>query len=381
MKKNQNKKSFKMPIIILIVVLAILLIGGVYLYLNQRPKEVYTKVIDSFIDKLGNQTEEIKTLNASTSLGINISNSSNKQMTKIAKYLNKAKVTLNMQLDNENEKVITKLGLDYDNDNLINAKLSYKNNEDTAYGFIEELFDKNFALSLDSDMKNILSTIFNETKNISKENDTNSKKAISIIKKSISSRLKDEYFSQEDAIVKDIDGKEIKAKKSMLKLTEKQFQELFNGIIDDLNKDEFINCFEEEDREDIKSTLNDLKEQLSEINASTTEDEETLSFVIYTKGITSKFVKFETESKEYNVGIYSKEVDKNTTQITVTSDDPDIGNVRIDIQLSIILNKPIEDMDTSNSVKIEELTQEDYQKITQNLQNMRVYKLIQEFVS
>ena len=379
MEENQNKKSLKLPIIILVVILAVLLIGGIYVYSNQSPRKVFTHTIDSYINKLGKQTEDIKTLDTTATFNVNISNSQNEQINRMAEYINKAKFTVNVQMDSQQEKVLGKLGIDYENENIINAKISYKNNENRAYGFVENLYDKNFALLVDENIKTQISALLTELKNLSKDKNADTDKALNILKNSISTRLKDEYFSQEDTNITDIDGNEIKVKKSILKLTQPQFKEIISGMIEDIKKDEFINCFAEEDREEMKSTINELETKINSIVPSE-NDTDTLNIMIYTKGMNAEFIKFEMAYDDSNIGIYTKKIDKNTTRILVTVNSQKTGDVKVDLQLSKKVNESIEDMDISNSVNMEDLTEEDYDNIMNNLQKMKAYELIQHII-
>ena len=365
MEENQNKKSLKLPIIILVVILAVLLIGGIYVYSNQSPRKVFTHTIDSYINKLGKQTEDIKTLDTTATFNVNISNSQNEQINRMAEYINKAKFTVNVQMDSQQEKVLGKLGIDYENENIINAKISYKNNENRAYGFVENLYDKNFALLVDENIKTQISALLNELKNLSKDKNADTDKALNILKNSISTRLKDEYFSQEDTNITDIDGNEIKVKKSILKLTQPQFKEIISGMI--------------EDREEMKSTINELETKINSIVPSE-NDTDTLNIMIYTKGMNAEFIKFEMAYDDSNIGIYTKKIDKNTTRILVTVNSQKTGDVKVDLQLSKKVNESIEDMDISNSVNMEDLTEEDYDNIMNNLQKMKAYELIQHII-
>ncbi|MCI9064044.1 MAG: hypothetical protein HFJ17_05535 [Clostridia bacterium] len=407
---EENKKSLKMPIIILIIILAIALIGGaIYLISNQNnPKKVFTGTINSYLNELSKESKEMKTVNAGLSLGVNI-NSQNAQIAQVAEYLNKAKITANVQMDYEQEKELVKLGLDYDNENIIDAKLSYKNNDDNAYGYVKDLFDKCFALPIDAESKTQIATIFEESKKLASGN-KDSKIATDYLKKSISDRLKDEYFSKEDVKV-EVDGKEKQTKKSTLTLTATQLQEVLSGIVEDLKKDEFINCFVEEDRQEVKESLNELESSLNELKTALGESKEaTIKLNIYNKGINSEFVKFEIvaaeQDEEYNISVVKnnkedyvltvtskkgekteellnckitvKDVDDKTTDISVTVNVPDVGEVTVNLQVSYTANEPIEDLDTSNSVNINELSNEDQQKIMSNLQNMKAYKVFME---
>lgn len=410
---EENKKSLKMPIIILVAVLVILLVGAiVYVTNSNKPKNIFMGAIDAVLGASETKTEEIKTVNATVGLGVNI-NSQDATIAKVAKYINKAKFTINAQLDLEQEKELVKLGVDYDNSKVLDAKISYKNQENNMYAKVEDLFDKSFAIEVDEEMKAQFKTIFEEAKALSTGDNENSKKAVEILKDSISNRLKDEYFSQENVEL-DVDGEKVNTRKSVLTLTTEQLQEVLSGIVSDLkNNEEFINCFKDEDKEEIENTLNELETSVNEMNSDMTEDENvTIKLNVYTKGIKQEFVKFElvatdnideyvisvlkTDTENYklmatekiegetnellNSTITVKDVNDTAKDITIKLNITEIGEITVNLQVSYIINEAIENIDASNSVNIEELTEADQQKIMTNLQGMKIYTIVQEII-
>lgn len=408
---EENKKSLKMPIIILVAVLVILLVGAVvYVTNNNKPKNIFMGAIDAVLGASETKTEEIKTVNATIGLGVNI-NSQDATIAKAAEYINKAKFTLNAQMDLEQETEFVKLGVDYDNEKVLDAKISYKNQEDNIYAKVEELFDKSFAIEVDEEMKAQFKTIFEEAKALSTGDYENSKKASEILKDSITNRLKDEYFSQENVEI-DVNGEKVSTRKSVLTLTPPQLKEVLGGIVSDLkNSEEFINCFVEEDREEIKNVLNELE---TSVNSITSEDENvTVKFNLYTKGMNQQFVKFEvvatnsideyaisvlkTDAENYtlianqkvdgeasellNCTITVKVVNDTTTDLTVKVNVEELGEVTVNLQASYVINEAIESIDTTNSVNIEELTEADQQKIMTNLEGMKIYTIVQDIIT
>lgn len=412
---EENKKSSKMPIIILVAILVVLLVGGIVcITINNKPKKIFTKAINSYLNELEEtETEDIKTMNVTMGLGVNI-NSENEEIAKAAEYINKAKFTVNAQMDLEQEKELVKLGVDYDNDKVLDAKISYKNQENNIYAKVEDLFDKTFSIEVDSEMKEQFKTIFEEVKDLAIGKKENSKKIVEILKDSISSRLKDEYFLQENVEV-DVEGKTVNTKKSILTLTPVQLQEVLSGIVKDLkDNEEFINCFKDENKEEIKNSLNELETSVNEMTSNMTEEEKnaTIKLNLYTKGLNQEFVKFEmvvtdnvdeyvisvlkvdTEnyklvatqkvdgatSEVLNSTVTIKNVSDTAKDITVKLNVEDLGEVTVNLQLSYVVNQPIEDIDTSNSVNIEELTEEDQEKIMTNLQGMKIYTIVQDII-
>lgn len=407
---EENKKSLKMPIIIMVAVLVILLVGAViYVTNNNKPKNIFMGAIDSVLNVPETETKEIKTINATMGLVINI-NSQDSTIAKIAEYINKAKITINSQIDLEEERELVKLALDYDNEKILDGKISYKKDDYRMYGYIEDLFNKCFAIKLDSSTKEQINIMFEEIKKLSNNNLENEKALLDLLKKSVNNNLKDEYFSQENVEI-DVNGEKINTRKSTLTLTSKQFKEVLISIIKDLkDNEEFINCFKDEDREEIKQTLSDLEK---DIDSGITENEgEEIKICLYTKGFDSEFIRFEvniidqedeltmsilkTDAENYklivtekldeetsellNSTITVKNVNDNTTNITIKVNNEELGELTINLQLSYVINQAIESIDTTNSIDIDKLTEKDQEKIMKNLEKMKIYKIVQKII-
>ena len=69
---EEKKKSLKMPIIATIAVIVILLIVGGVFYLKNRqdPKKIFISAINSGLNSLAEEKEDIKTVNSNVSLGV-----------------------------------------------------------------------------------------------------------------------------------------------------------------------------------------------------------------------------------------------------------------------------------------------------------------------
>ena len=399
---DENKKSSKKSIIIILAVIIIaLLVGGfIFLQSSQKPRNVFIKAIDSVIGNTSIE-KDAKTINSTVSLSVN-ANLKDETYKNYVDYINKTKLTANLQMDYEQEKGLLKLTADYDNDKILDGKISYKNGEDIIYGYVEEIFDKYFALGLNTDTKEFLSSIFKESKDALK-NTANIEKGSKIAKETVKKYLKDEYFSKEKAEI-EIDGEKINATKNILAFTPEQFKTFSTSVASDLrNNQEFINCFNEEDREKVKKELEEFENDMKDPD-QTANEKDSVKFNIYTTGFNGKAVKYEAIMNSNNVettvsasklkddsydivvnesnseiakaNINITEVDKNKKNITIKVSNDDFGEATINLEVSIVFNEKIEDVDTSNNVKVEELTQEQMTKIQQNLYSSKLGKLI-----
>ena len=249
MEENNNgtptKKNGKGLVIVLAIVIIALLAGAAYYFLRPTatPKDVFVggieKVFESSTKKLG---EDIKKINTTVSLSGNIE-SSNEEISKIAQYINQGKLTYNVQMDTEAKKMLVNVGVDYQNENILNGKVYYASGDENIYVYVQDLFDKYFkvnakeAAGSEEGLASIDSIFNGEMSTANGKVDT--KKVANIIKETLKKNLKDEYFTKET-----VDG----LTKNTMKLTVGEIKTIAKSIITDLkDNQEFIACFEKQD--------------------------------------------------------------------------------------------------------------------------------------
>lgn len=374
MEENENKKKSKiLPIVIVIVIIALLaILGGLYYNNQQKPKNIFMHALN--LEE--NKETDVKTVNADLALDVNI-NSEDESVKQVADYLNKTRLSANIQLDLEQKKGIIKLGADYENEKVIDAKATYKVGEDSAYAYIEGLFDKYFAIPVDEETKNSLNTSIEEAGKSLVDDKMKTEKAYKIFTETLSKNLKDEYFSQEKVEL-DVNSTKVNTKKSILTLTAKDLKEVVKNVSTELkDNDEFLNCFEDEAKTELKNELEDLIKTLEDENNT---EEGTFIMSIYTKGFNAELVKVEmilTDKVDtYNLSILKTEKDTYRVSLSV----PEEGEITANVKVSYKVNEAIENLDTQNSVDVENMSNEDMMKIYSNLQNMKIYKLISEVI-
>lgn len=410
MEENNLKKnnSIKYIVIAIIVVILIALIAlGYYWTKSNNPRMVYLSTINSYLDKYEKElsdVKEIKTQNTTVKLSGNIE-SENESVKQVAEHLNKGSIEMNVQIDYEAKSELVNLGVNYDNDKLIDGRVYYELNEKNAYAYLEGLYTKYFKIDMTSSQYNevnkLLGELF-ETQNKMKIGEKASlNKAMNIIKSKISEKLSDEYFSKENVELT-INDKNVKTIKSTLTLTQAQFIEILKSIcMELLDDEEFLNCWE--DKDNIKEGLKLLEEQFEETK---TDENTKIIFNIYNKGLlNNQFTKFEViitkdsqqasfeiinnndktysyklKSNEEEIGgiVKIEEIDKDTSKIEVAVNNiPDFGNIKVILEVSNITNGELTKIDKSNSINIEDISQNDLQEIGTNLQKMKIYTLIE----
>jgi len=372
---EENKKgNGGVKAIVAIIIIAILA-GVAYYFLRPTatPKDVFVQGIESVFEsstkKLG---EDVKKINATVSLSGNIE-SSNEEISKIAQYINQGKITYNVQIDTEAKKLLVNLGVDYQNENLINGKVYYASGDDNIYVYVQDLYDKYFKINVNEatgseEGLSSIDSIFNgEMTTANGKVDT--KKVAEIIKETLKKNLKDEYFTKET-----VEG----LTKNTMKLTVGELKAVVKNIFTELKENqEFLACFENQD--EIKQELEDALSEIDELK--TTNDNNNIEISIYTKG-----PKFDVEKITARVEL----PESNTLSMTITeteenkyevyADVPDFGKVNLNVEVKEEANTAIEDVNTADSVDVNTMTQADQMKLLGNLSKMKIYQYLAPFM-
>ena len=374
MEENKNETPMKknkkgLVAVLAIIVIAILVGVGYYFLKPTSPKDVFVGGINSaFENSEKSLAEDVKKINTTVTLSGNIE-SSNEEINQVAKYINEGKLSYNVQLDKETKKVLLSANVDYQNENLLSGKVYYTAGDENIYLYVQDLFDKYFKFNLkemtnnEEELSSIENMFNGEVSNPLGK--TDSKKAVSILKDTITNNLKDEYFSKEK-----VDG----MTKNTMKLTIAEFKQMAKNIVTSLqNNQEFMNCFEKKD--ELKESFDDLLEGINEVDSEV--DNYNLEASIYTKGLKNEVEKFEikliaSETEQMNMTIVETEKGK----FVIDADISEVGKVKLNMEVKNDTNTDIENVNVSDSVEINNLTQADQLKLLGNLMNMKLYKYI-----
>ena len=374
MEENKNetptKKSNKGLVAVLAIIVIAILVGVGYYFLRPTsPKDVFVGGINSAFESSEKQlAEEVKKINTTVTLSGNIE-SSDEEINQVAKYINEGKMSYNVQLDKETKKILLSANIDYKDENLLSGKLYYANGDENVYLYVQDLFDKYFKFNLkeavkDEDDLSSIQNMFNGDASTT-VGKIDSKKVVTILKDTIVSNLKDEYFTKEK-----VDG----LTKNTMKLTITELKQIIKNITTSLkDNQEFLNCFEK--KEEIKEGLEDLLKEINE--ADTNEGISNIEVSIYTKGMKNEVEKFEiklTNSKSEQMIMNMVETEKG--KFVIDADIPEVGKVKLNIEVKNDTNTDIENVNVSDSVEINNMSQGDMLKLYGNLMNMKLYKYI-----
>ena len=368
--ETPTKKSKKGLVVVLAIVVIAILAGLAYYFMRPvaTPKDVFVGGIESVFEsstkKLG---EDVKKLNTTVSLSGNIE-SSNEKISKIAQYINQGKITYNVQMDTEAKKMLVNLGVDYQNENILNGKVYYTSGDENIYVYVQDLFDKYFKVNVSEatgseEGLSSIDSIFNgEMTTANGKVDT--KKVANIIKEVLKKNLKDEYFTKET-----VDG----LTKNTMKLTVGEIKAVAKSIIAELkDNQEFIACFEKQD--EVKKELEETVEEFT--NLSTEEDNKNVEISMYTNRNKSlsklEIIADIKDSQQLTMTILETEKGK----YELNADVPELGKVKLNIEVKEEAATEIENVNTADSVDVNNMTQADQLKILGNIVNMKIYQYI-----
>lgn len=391
MKKRKEEELFipkeRHFVKILIFLLILIMIGGAgfYYYKNyyENPKFIISKIVDEVEKRtLERQNKKDDNQNFKINALINLNLDLGNDLKNLTDILNDISFQINSEYDNKNNKSIIDINTKYKNDKLINIQ-SYNDNLNT-YIYLEDIFDKYLQLDTFTVIKDINTSDIYQIENT----------LIKVLKDKINNL---NYQRQEEEIT--INNKKYDVYNNYIEFKDNELTDFLSSIIDTLIKDEkFLNSLDNlidieydemsEEKMNAKSSLEELQKELKEDPF---------------KGI-YKLSFYTTKSFKQEL-IYIKqeivnETQKNTLTINLTKENYININIQEDdmllelnfflqdskfnldtkIQIDDIILKlsgnfnyekidTIRNIDTHNSIKLDELSDEDSITITENLAN------------
>ena len=386
------KKSKKKGLIIGGVILAIIVIAIVLVYflVISNPKFIFGKAIDKVF---AFDSENYDSMNMSTKITASIEADDPTYQTELDE-IEKFTLKAGTQVDVEGNEEIFELGLEYDNESMIDAQLYYNDGE--MYTYLEGLFDKYIKIDLDEKQQEQVEDIFGYITmgNTDKEYLVEFRNELKAEMKEIGT-----YEKKKDTI--EVDGEEEKVSKITYEFTDEEAYEIFENATRNIGKNKkVLNKIEKSKRNDFEEAMNELADNIEE---AATDDDITFKISLYTKGfLNNKLVAVDIEIEdEYSTlglriikedeGIYSysvyekenrqrselikgiveieKEESKNeeSGNATITAELVDLGSAKIKVDYSVEYNQGIDKINTSNNVNINNLTDADFETIITNL--------------
>lgn len=387
-KKPKKKGLIVGGIIAIVLIIALVL---VYFLVLAKPQFIFNSAIDKIFKVNSEKYDSIK-LESKIAASIEAEDSSmQEQLAEIEKYT----LTFGTQMDYDKKQEIIDLGLEYDNEAVADARVCY--NSKDLYVYFEGLFDKYIKLGIDKEQKETMESVFDNA--TSDEQLKDIEKAIKIIRDELKAQIKEYGEFESEKVTINVGDKEEKVTKSTLTLSNKQVCNIISNICSNLmENDKFLECFEKSP----KDTLKEINNQIKTIKA---DGKNYVKISIYTKGTFNKavgidislyyadekqtikisLIKEDMNLYAYNISVITRsakidaikgklenKIEKNekneqSGKTIITIDVAETGKAKLEIDYFVEYNNGVDQIDTSNSVNIYELTEEDGVAIIEKL--------------
>jgi len=403
--QNFNTNKPKKKGLIIGVILVVLAVALVYFLVLTNPKFIFSKTIDKLLTFDAQSYDTIK-MNTEIKASVDLEDTMYQtELSEVDNFTLKA----GTQMDAEKKKQIVELGLEYDDEEVVDAQLYY--NDGDMYAYLEGLFDKYIQIDMDAETKDVLDEVFETA--TSKEDLKNTKKALEIVRDEFKSQVKEngKFEKEKDKI--EVGEDEVKVNKVTLTLTEKQLWKVAVNMLSNLaDNKKFLDCFEDDTIGD------DLKELAELMEENKTDGKSDVKISLYTKGLLNKLVAVDVQvyvPDEATVtmsvvkedkGVYSYNVsgksgginvdvvkgkveiekDKDSKKeqsgkVTLTADVIELGSAKLEVNYSAKYNQGIDKIDTSNSVNMNDLTETDLESIgTKLMDRPLIGEVLEEYM-
>lgn len=402
--ENGGKK--KTGLLAIAIVLIVAIVAGLIYYFTSytKPDQMYKRLVGSSIDSY---TAEMKNMNyktSKTSFKLDAELDTDKIDKNVTDLINKINIGMDVQTNNEDKQFVMNLKANYEQEDLLDIQMYSDVDKEKTYMQFKNFLDKYIEVE---DMEDEFYTYFEEILEKQKMTGDQKKslqKASNILKKELTSVIKDEYCTAEKEDIT-INGKKVATTKNTIKMNAKQLKEEVTKISKNLKDNkEFIDCFEDKDEvSDSLESLLDLMDEMDEDNKTTIE------IAVYTRGIMQKVEKFtvtiDSEESEETITIEFTKTDKNAYEFEMLEENEtlcegtikaeeknreegtayleidvkDFGKLKLNIEYSQKFNQDIDEIDVKDAVKSDELTSSDQEKLMTNLQKSKLYELIESF--
>lgn len=396
--KPKKKGKIIVGIILGIIVIAIIALISVYFLVFSKPENIFSMAIDK-ITTLDTKTFDTIKVSSEIKPTIEIEDETANEL---AQEINKFSLSVGAQMDYQNQGEIVDLGLKYDDESVVSGKLYY--NDGKIYAYLEDIFDKYISVDLNEEDAKQFKELFDLTTIQNKKE--NAKLALSILGDEIIEQINSNGTFEKSKEDMNLNGKNTSVTKMTLVLNEKELSTVIANICNNLaNNEEFLNCYEESPKDALEEMASDMED-----NEITNDNEFRIS--LYTTGLLYNVVGFGIEidikddedlsmsammlkesnelytfsynqGEDYIDGKLELQIDENSKEkqsgnAKITLQISDGGTISMDINYSTAYNEPIDEIDINNSIKAEDLSQEDLLGIMEKLMERPI---IGDFVS
>lgn len=415
-----KKKKSKLGVVIVLLVLLAAIIGGLAYYYFQiytNPKVVYQQMIKKAADACTlsePMPEEISTVKAKIKADVDLKIDEEyleEGVEEILDIVNEIEAAVDLQMDINQEKMLLGVDSDYQGEKLIKLEALIDAKNEEGYLKLEPITNDVVDMeSAEIDYES-LQEGFDEVKEALEEvlkgansifvDEKAQKKAMRIFSDECAKIIKKEYVSKDKEKIS-VNGKDVNADKYVLKMTYEQMVNEFVTIYENLNKnEEFLNCWSDSKqiKSEFESMINSLKTEKFD------ETESTIAVNLYRTGLKQEFIRvdFVSESngekvtlrieKQGEVYAYKaimlgqemfsgtvkvEKADEEITKLGLTLKIEKMMELALNVEVAASINGEFKGFDTKNAINPEEISEDEKQEIKENLENSKLYELIEE---
>lgn len=370
--------------IILAVVIVIVAIILISMSLMSTPEKLYKKLVSSVSNSFDSALEF-------NSANVSINADMSTDIEELKESVDGLNLGFNVQYDKEIEEYIAKVDVQKGQDPYLNLTAMINLLDKKLYIGESNLYDKLICIDIPEEQINNIRVALSEQSNNLNTDDL--KNITKIVTDTINNELKADMFTSEKITV-NVDGKDKKVKDNVLSITYDELVELVNNVAENLKKnEEFMSYFQ--DKTYVEQSLDDF------VNDVEMMDEYDYELHIYTSGLFNSVVGFafvQTDNileesyvleflKQNNVSgtitydlvsgadkarvlsanMLINEATSNKVNMDISMDLREQGNLTLSLEILSDYNNGIEALDVSNSININDMTDEELQQILGSL--------------
>lgn len=388
-KDHKGLKTF------IVIAILLLLLSGVsffcYYKFYNNPKVVIGNILNNSkkLFKTPDKIYDISKINGSIDMDLKLEN---QELQKIGKVINDIKLQYNLSVNNNDKYGIFEIYSKYQDKELLNVQVALDDKNNILYLYLEDLFDKYLKMDINVEISDNINT--------EKINDD---VIVSSIANALDEALTEDDFKREkdEVIINNIANK---VYRNSLVIDNNNYKRIMTTFIEKLiNNEEFIKEMDKiNTNEDTKEKLQDILEEINNQNfdivlelnfytATNLKQELVMCELVYfensinnTNSVTfvpmseNEFIISFIEGEEEIATISLKRNSNNNILVSLEANSD--GNIiKFNFNASYEKLDKLDKLDTSKNINIEDLTNEDQSKITDNLmKNEALIKLIND---
>ena len=388
-KDHKGLKTF------IVIAILLLLLSGVsffcYYKFYNNPKVVIGNILNNSkkLFKTPDKIYDISKINGSIDMDLKLEN---QELQKIGKVINDIKLQYNLSVNNNDKYGIFEIYSKYQDKELLNVQVALDDKNNILYLYLEDLFDKYLKMDINVEISDNINT--------EKINDD---VIVSSIANALDEALTEDDFKREkdEVIINNIANK---VYRNSLVIDNNNYKRIMTTFIEKLiNNEEFIKEMDKiNTNEDTKEKLQDILEEINNQNfdivlelnfytATNLKQELVMCELVYfensinnTNSVTfvpmseNEFIISFIEGEEEIATLSLKRNSNNNILVSLEANSD--GNIiKFNFNASYEKLDKLDKLDTSKNINIEDLTNEDQSKITDNLmKNEALIKLIND---